>query len=201
MRSLTLSLLVAGTLLSSLGASVTSCRTHRVERISPNQQTDLSGRWNDTDAKLVSEEMIKDALGRPWLQRFKDAHQGKAPVIIVGPVRNNTAEHIDADAFVREMEKVFVQQGSVRVVQNGDFREAMRTERADQGKYASEESKKKWARELGADYMLTGNMLSITDQYKRDKAIFYKINLELSDLETNEKVWIGDKEIKKLIAN
>ena len=30
--------------------------------------------------------------------------------------------------------------------------------------------------------------------------VFYKINLELTNIETNEKVWIGDKQIKKVVG-
>ncbi len=33
----------------------------------------------------------------------------------------------------------------------------------------------------------------------RTTAIFYTVNLELIDIETNVKVWIGNKKIKKLI--
>jgi PBP1b-binding outer membrane lipoprotein LpoB len=31
--------------------------------------------------------------------------------------------------------------------------------------------------------------------------VAYQINLELTNIETNEKVWIGQKQIKKLVKN
>jgi hypothetical protein len=34
---------------------------------------------------------------------------------------------------------------------------------------------------------------------RRETSIFYTVNLELVDVETNQKVWIGNKQIKKLI--
>ena len=49
--------------------------------------------------------------------------------------------------------------------------------------------------------MINGVISSIVDQYKNQKTVFYQIDLELTDLETNEKVWIGDKKIKKAIRN
>jgi len=49
--------------------------------------------------------------------------------------------------------------------------------------------------------MLTGTMNSIVDQHGRDRVIYYQVNLELSDMETNEKVWIGEKQIKKTVRN
>ena len=58
---------------------------------------------------------------------------------------------------------------------------------------------KSFGLEQGADFMLQGTINSIVDQYKKDKAIYYQVDLELTNLETNEKVWIGDKKIKKLV--
>ena len=77
----------------------------------------------------------------------------------------------------------------------------MREERADQNEFASPETAKRWGKELGADFMLFGVITSITDSYKKEKVVYYQVNLELANLETNEKVWIGEKKIKKYIKN
>jgi len=49
--------------------------------------------------------------------------------------------------------------------------------------------------------MINGVMTSVVDQYKNQRTVQYQVNLELTDLETNEKVWIGEKQIKKYIKN
>jgi uncharacterized protein (TIGR02722 family) len=183
-----------------LTLAFTACTTHKVTRIDPKEQTDLSGRWNDTDARLVAEEMTKDATARPWRANF-ERDKSRKPVIIIGLVENRTSEHIDEEVFIKNMEREFVNQGTIRIVQGSTFREKIREERADQQKYASMDSQKKWGKELGADFMLTGVMTSITDAYNKEKTSFYQVNLELTDLETNEKVWIGEKQIKKYIEN
>lgn len=188
------SLFAASVFFSNCGAS------RKVERIDPNQVTDISGRWNDTDAKLVAEEMIKDVLERPWRSNFETKNQ-KKPTVIVGQVRNRTSEHIDAAVFIKNMERNFINSGTVSVVQSGAERVELRDERNDQQTFSSEETRKKWGKEKGADFMLNGVILSITDEFKKQKTIKYQINLELTDLETNEKVWIGEKEIKKFIKN
>jgi hypothetical protein len=160
----------------------------------------LSGRWNDTDSKLVAEEMIKDVLTRPWRGNYK-IESGKNPVIIVGIISNKTSEHIQPETFIKDVEREFVNSGVVRVVQNAEFREKLREERANQGEFASFETQANWGKELGADFMLFGVITSTVDSYKNEKIVNYKINLELANVETNEKVWIGDKEIKKYIRN
>ncbi|WP_339814630.1 penicillin-binding protein activator LpoB [uncultured Imperialibacter sp.] len=176
------------------------CSQRTVTRVSPDQQIDLSGRWNDTDSKLVAEEMIRDVLNRPWREDFSRAKNAK-PVVIVGLVTNKSHEHIESETFIKDIEREFINSGMVRVVQNSVFREKMREERADQQEFASPETQKKWGAELGADFMLFGTINSIVDSYSKEKVVLYKVDLELANLQTNEKVWIGDKEIKKFIRN
>ncbi len=176
-----------------------SC-SHKVERVDVDEQIDLSGRWNDTDSRLVAEEMVSQVLGGEWIANYQRTHAGRKPVVIVGLVYNNTSEHIEANTFIKDVEKAFVQSGKVRLVQAGEKREALRKERAAQQDFASTETAKKWGRELGADFMLQGDISSITDQYKKEKVIYYQTSLELSDLETNEVVWIGDKKLKKYVV-
>jgi uncharacterized protein (TIGR02722 family) len=177
-----------------------SCANRKVTRIDPNQQTDISGRWNDTDSKLVANEMIKDVLERPWRSNFEQKF-GRKPVVIVGSIKNKSTEQIDPIMFIKDLEKAFVNSDVVSVVQSGSDRNELRDERNDQQTFSSEESKKKWGREKGADFMLNGVVASIVDQYKNQKTVAYQVNLELTNLETNEKVWIGEKEIKKYIKN
>ncbi|MTI87022.1 MAG: penicillin-binding protein activator LpoB [Balneolaceae bacterium] len=184
-----------------IGFLFTGCRpSNKVTRMDPSQTTDLSGRWNDTDARLVSEEMIHDALTKPWLNRFNRNHQ-KPPTVIVGHVRNESMEHIDTEVFTKEMERAFVNSGSVNVVASSEERAQIRQERREQQEYASYETTKAMAKEMGADFMIIGNISSIVDETvdRRTVAVFYTINLELVNVETNQKVWINNKKIKKLI--
>jgi uncharacterized protein (TIGR02722 family) len=176
------------------------CAKRTVTRVNPDEQIDLSGRWNDTDSKMVAREMISDVLNRPWIDEHRSS-TGKKPVVIIGAITNRTHEHIEPENFVKDMEREFINTGSVRVVQDASFRERIREERADQNEFASKETAKAWGKELGADYIMFGTINSTVDEYNKKKLVNYKVNLELTNLETNEKVWIGDKEIKKYITN
>lgn len=176
-----------------------SCR-RTVKRVNPNKQVDLSGRWNDVDSRLVAEEMVKDVMNRQWHSNHFNK-TGKKPVVIVGMVVNKTMDQIEPEVFIKDIEKEFINTGLVRVVTNSEFREKIRQERADQQEFTSKETAKKWGKELGADYMMFGVINSVDDQYKKRKIAYYKVNLELTDIETNEIVWIGEKEIKKDIRN
>ncbi len=182
--------------------AISACTpTREVKRVSPDQQFDLSGRWNDSDAKMTAETMIAQVLSEAWLPEYQKLNQGKRPIVIVGLVTNKTSEHISAEAFIKDVERAFLKDRRVRLVQAGGKREQLRGERADQQDYASPETTKKWGRELGADFIMQGSINSTVDSFNKDKVVNYKINLELTNIETNEIVWIGDKEIKKVISD
>lgn len=190
-----LGLVLVGGALVLAGCSTPS-RT--VERTAADAQIDLSGRWNDTDARLVAEEMIDDVLARPWLNRFS-ADQGRPPVVVVGDVRNLSSEHIDTTPFIRDIERELINSGMVRFVAGEQARQQIRAERMDQQTQAREETVARLGAETGADFMLRGTISSTVDAIEGMRAIAYAVNMELIHIESNEIVWIGNKEIKKLI--
>ncbi|MBN2743321.1 hypothetical protein LX69_02643 [Breznakibacter xylanolyticus] len=181
--------------------TLAGCSTHKVQRVAVDEQIDLSGRWNDTDSRMVAEDMVNQILSAGWIGNHLRESGGKQPVVVVGLVYNKSHEHIASETFIKDVERAFINSGKVRLVQAGDKREELRRERAGQQEFASQQTAKKWGLELGADFMLNGDINSIVDEYKKERVTYYQVNLELSNLETNEIVWIGDKKIKKYITN
>lgn len=173
---------------------------HSVSRLDVEEEIDLSGRWNDVDSKLTAEAMISQVLEDDWLKNHMAAKKEK-PVVIVGFVKNKSHEHIEAETFMKDIEKSFITSKKVRLVQGGEKREQIRGERADQQTNASASTMKRFGLENGADYMMQGAINTIVDTYKKKKVTYYQVDLELTNMETNEIVWIGDKKIKKYIKN
>ncbi len=184
----------------TLGMVYSSC-SRKVTRIDPSEQVDISGRWNNTDSRLAAEELTQQILGERWVNDHQKNHNGERPVVIVGFITNKSHEHIDAETFMKDIEQSFIRSQKVRLVQGGQKREELRAERADQQSNATQSSMKKFGMEQGADYILQGSINSIVDSHKRQKVVYYQINLELSNIETNEIVWIGDKKIAKYVKN
>ncbi len=174
--------------------------SHKVSRIDPAETPDINGSWNNTDSRLTAEQMINESLTDKWLSEHLQA-KGKKPVVIVGFVSNKSHEHIEAETFMNDLEKSFITTSKVGLVQSGKKREEMRTEKADQQTNSSASTMKKFGLEKGADYILQGSINSIVDSYKRKKTVTYQIDLELTNIETNEVVWIGDKKIAKYVKN
>ncbi|PIU18594.1 MAG: penicillin-binding protein activator LpoB [Elusimicrobia bacterium CG08_land_8_20_14_0_20_44_26] len=175
---------------------VAACATTKVARMESDEAVDLSGYWNDTDSRLVSQEMISDCVGRSWISDFT-SKAGKKPRVIVGSVRNKSSEHIATETFVKDMEKELINSGKITFVAAASEREEIREERAEQQKFS--ENAKEFFKEKAADYILQGTINSILDTVGGKTVRFYQIELELIDMESNEKAWIGQKKIKKLV--
>ncbi|WP_270595615.1 MULTISPECIES: penicillin-binding protein activator LpoB [Butyricimonas] len=189
-----------GTLVVLTIALINGCANRKITRVDPNETIDLSGRWNDSDSRLVSEEMIGDLLTSAWIPRYLKAND-KRPVVVVGLVENKSHEHINSETFIKDVEKAIIRDGNIRLVVAGEKRNELRKERAEQQDYASPETTKKWGKELGANFILQGTINSIVDSYKKQKVVTYQIDLQLTNIETNEVVWMGDKKIKKQISD
>ena len=183
----------------ALGAALMlGCGGTKVERMEVDKVKDLSGDWNDTDSRLVSEEMIKDVLSAPWLTRYKSEGK-KTPSLIVGEIKNLSHEHIAVNAFVGDIERNLINAGDVQFVASKTERQEIRDERKDQDLNAAEETRKAMGKELGADFMLKGEINTIIDVEGKTQVKFYQVDLTLISLADNRKVWVGQKKIKKLV--
>ncbi len=169
-----------------------------VTRTASDEVIDLSGRWNDTDSRLTAETMVSSMLSGGWLERFI-SDEGREPVVIVGSIRNRSSEHIDAETFIKDIERELVNSGRVIFVAGGEAREEIRDERDDQQSNATQATAAALAAETGADFMMQGVITSQTDAIEGKRATLYKVDMELIGLENNQKVWIDTKEIKKLV--
>lgn len=180
-------------------AIMTSC-ARQVSRIDPAQQVDLSGRWNDSDSRIVADKMIQDLLSS---DRFKEyaASLKRKPVIVVGLIRNKTSEHIDANNYIKKLEMAIYNSNVADIVESEEFRDKLRKERAEQQDFADPATVAQWGKEIGADVMLFGEMNSETDVLNKKRVVNYITTLFLTDIETNKRIWYGQHEIKKFVKN
>jgi hypothetical protein len=178
---------------------LSACST-QVTRVDPAQTIDLSGAWNDSDSRLVAEEMIQDALSRPWISSFTQAN-GHPPAVIVGTVRNLSHEHINVNTFVADMERALLNSGRVEFVAASGERNEIREERIDQDLNSRDDTRNAPGQEVGADFMLKGQINTIVDVEGSQQVRYYQVDLTMISMEDNRKVWLGQKKIKKLVKN
>ena len=175
------------------------CAT-QVNRLAASDVVDLSGDWNDTDSQIVAKEMVQDVLSRPWLSKHT-ATKGKPPTVIVGNIKNLSHEHISTAAFIGDIERELINSGEIEFVASASERQGVREERKDQDLNATASTRNAMGQEIGAEFMLSGQINTIIDASSGDQVRYYQVDLQLISMADNRKVWAGQKKIKKLVEN
>jgi len=181
-----------------LSIAIVGCSSGtKVARVEADSTTDLSGRWNDTDSRLVADEVITDVLNARWIEKWES--DNKTPTVIIGKVENKSHEHISVETFVKDIERALLNSGKVEFVASKVERSQIREEREDQQENTSVSTRSDMGEEQGADLMLIGYINTIIDNAGKTSVIFYQVDMELIQLESNKKVWMGGKKHKKVI--
>ncbi len=179
---------------------LSACGSTKVQRLDSSETVDLSGAWNDSDSRMTAETMVTDVLHRPWINRHV-SQKGKQPTVIVGSIKNLTHEHINTNTFVSDIERELINSGLVEFVASANQRGEIREERKDQDLNSTEATRNAAGQEIGADYMLTGQINTIIDANASTQVRYYQVDLTLISLADNRKVWVGQEKIKKLVEN
>ena len=61
----------------------------------------------------------------------------------------------------------------------------------------SKETKKSAGSQIGADFIINGRMDSIVQEVGKDKSVYYKLTLNLTNIKTSRIVWTDQKQIRK----
>jgi len=175
----------------------------KVMNVDPATEGYISGRWNDSDARAVADELIPQCLESPWLPEFRGQHGEQRPRIVIGDIENATSEHISIDVFMNELQRVLINSGTIRFVADPDVRTALMEEVQWQSGMAKDGGV---APDVeggvsGADFMMMGTLNSVVDQADKKAIVYYKVDLWLIDLRTWEKVWFGMGERKHLVED
>lgn len=175
--------------------------TRDVTRVDPNATIDVNQAFNDSDARRIYQGMVQDCLSRPWVDNFQRENGGRRPVVIVGELKNKTMSYIlDSGMVTADIERELINSGRVRFVAAKGERDQIREERLQGQEWSRPETRKQLKAETGADLIMIGSIMEDAPRALsgRSGVQYYKANLQLIDIETNEKVWIGTQEIKKV---
>ncbi len=184
-----------------------------VKRIDPNKEKSLSGYWNDTDSKLVSDELIGQVLEANWLSDFTKTN-GKKPLLVIGRVSNKTSEHLKTITFVKDIERNLINSGRVRFVAGMQERKDLRSEKIDQQKNADfipaeiveiehlTQTKTSWLALMLQDYqqILTPTHSKQTSQQATLGSIAIKMETSQTPGFTSEKTANYLKNMKELVS-
>jgi uncharacterized protein (TIGR02722 family) len=176
-----------------------------VTRVDASAQTNLTGRWDDSDVREVCEALLAEALSSPridsFISEFQSRNRGALPTVIVGRFANTSSEHIDTTIISGIMRTTIINSGKLEFVEGGNVREELRSERQDQQFNASEDTAAALGNETGANLMLTGEVNSTVQKSGNRTVRAYFVKASLTNIETNRIMWEGQyNEIKREVV-
>lgn len=171
-----------------------------VKRVGSDVVKDLDGYWNDSDVRIVCNNLISEFNKSVFASEYRLTH-GRKPVVIIGQIKNASDEHIDTTIVANYLRNALINSGATNFVSSSTERSFLREERIDQADNASEETAKAIGNETGADAMMLGSVRTIVQTLNNQSVRSYFVNVELHDLESNMILWSGeDDSVKKVIT-
>ncbi len=165
--------------------------------LSPDEAIHYDEGYDFSDKKAIVSDLVESLLNKPPLVSRLDDR----PVLIIYGVANRTSEHIETDGITDDIRQEILQSGKARFV-NKVQRDNIQSESDYQyGGNVSAETRLQRARQVGAEYMLSGTLRSIKKkqpkQFRLTKRTlqYYSLTLELTDLQTGLIEWTDSTEI------
>lgn len=156
-------------------------------------ENNLNDRWSETDMQKVVSDLVAGLTNHPAI-----ANARKPPIVMVTKLQNKTSEHIDTQS-VMDMVRVELSRGGRVAFVDKEAREDVAEEYnyQDSG-MVSEETKKTAGGQIGPDFIINGRLDSIVQEVGKDKSVYYKVTLNLTNLKTNIVVWSDYKQLRKV---
>lgn len=158
-----------------------------------NNENLLNDKWSETDMQNAVKDLVNSATKHYEIQRAK-----KPPVVMVTKLQNKTSEHIDTQNIMDMIRVELMRNGRLQFVDKAarediqdeyDYQDSGTTSRATQ---------KRKGNQIGADYIINGRLDSIVQQAGREKTVYYKLTLNMTNLKTGLILWSDYKQIRKM---
>lgn len=153
----------------------------------------LNDQWSETDMQKAVADMVNSLTQHPTIKNAKNP-----PVVMVTGLQNKTSEHIDTQNIMDMVRVELMRTGKVSFIDKearGDISEEYNYQNSGN---VSEETKKGPGGQTGSDYIINGRLDSIVQQAGKDKTVYYKLTLNLTNLKTSVINWSDYKQIRKV---
>lgn len=157
-----------------------------------NKENLLNDQWSETDMQNVVKSMVDSMVAHPVIANAKTP-----PIVMVTQLQNKTSEHIDTQSIMDMVRVDLMKTGRVSFIDKearGDIQEEYQYQGSGN---VSEETKKGPGGQVGADFIVNGRLDSIVQEVGKEKTIYYKITLNLTNLKTSVITWTDHKQIRK----
>ncbi len=152
----------------------------------------LDDKFNEADMQQMADTVIKAMVACDYV-----AKAPKPPMVIVEKVQNRTEEHIDTVSMTDKIRTALIKTKKVRFINKTERGTLDEEYDYHAGGNVSGPTQKKRGGQIGADYILSGSMATNVQQVGNDKFIYYKLTMNLTNLESSTIDCTEEREIRK----
>lgn len=162
----------------------------------PNAVDTTSTGFGSTDLQTTTAQMVDQMLSSPMVRNLTANSQ---PVIFIGGITNNTSDIIDTTGITNAISTRLINSGQFQFVDMSQVN-AVKAQLNYQQSSGLVDPKTAVAigQQIGAQYMLYGDISSIVQQNSSQQSVFYQVTMKLLNLRTNVIVWQGEQQIRKV---
>lgn len=178
-----------------LAVSASSCGPKaftKGEYDDPTRVELLDDKYNEADMQTMSETIINAMAACDSVSKA-----AKPPVVIVEKVQNRTEEHIDTVALTDKIRTALIKSGKMKFVNKTERGTLDEEYKYNEGENVSTATQKRRGKQIGADYILSGALMSNVQQVGNDKFIYYKLTMNLTNMETSVIDCVEEREVRK----
>lgn len=189
---------ITGVIMVLLAVFLAGCGP-KVQYGDATAQETVNTDFGSTDLQMIAAKMVDDMLVFPPLVQMT---MDRRPVVFVDQITNKTTEHIDMESITDTIESKLINSGKFRFVDMTvvDRVRQQLDYQTDSG-LVDPATAVLMGRQIGAEFMLYGNMSSIVKRDSSTRDVYYKFTLKLLNLQTGIIEWSGEKEIRKTRDN
>lgn len=175
---------------------VTGCTNKSVVRYGDANAVETTNiEFGSTDLQKVAGEMTDSLLVSPVIGTLT---ANSRPIMFVESIKNKTSEHIDTESITDSISTKLLRSGKFRFVDMSRVAAARKQLEFQQSSGMVDPNKAmQFGKQVGAQYMLYGNLASIVKSNKDQSDVYYKFTLRLMDLESGLVEWADETEIRK----
>lgn len=157
-----------------------------------NRENLLNDQWSETDMQNAVKDLVASMMVHPAINAAK-----APPVVMVTGLQNKTSEHIDTQSVMDMIRVEITKSGKVAFIDK-EARQDISDEYSYQNSGAvSADTKKGPGGQVGSDYIINGRLDSIVQEVGKEKTVYYKLTLNLTNLKSGIIAWTDHKQIRK----
>jgi len=153
----------------------------------------LTDKWSESDMQAAVKDLVNSAVSHPAIASAK-----RPPIVMVTRLQNKTAEHIDTQSITDMFTVELMRSGRVTFVDKAAREDISEEYDYQDSGMVNRETKKGKGGQVGADFIMNGRLDSIVQEAGKDKTVYYKLTMNLTNLKTGLIQWTDHKQLRKM---